>query len=194
MTGIALLLTHDSPPLLGGMEYVNQHLPTTSTMARLRSAYPVSYVPITVGARVGKSSIKPERDGIRFLLIIFKIATLYSPLKLFVPASAMFFLLGCGNYAWTFMHDGLLTNGSTGTVSGITLAITGSYAETSNCGATLPSGATLVPMGDINKDGRIEFVDIYSSLYDVYRYNNGVLEKLGEANRPYLSIFYPLNN
>jgi hypothetical protein len=25
----------------------------------------------------------------------------------------LFFLLGCTNYAWTFIHDGRLTNGST---------------------------------------------------------------------------------
>lgn len=87
--------------------------PTTSTMAFFRSAYPVAYVPIKAAQRVGKSHIKPIRDGIRFLLIIFKIATLYSPLKLFVPTSVVFFLLGCGNYAWTFLHDGRLTNGST---------------------------------------------------------------------------------
>ncbi|MFC4528483.1 glycosyltransferase family 2 protein [Dyella halodurans] len=87
--------------------------PTTSTMAFFRSAYPVAYVPIKAGQRVGKSHIKPLRDGIRFLLIIFKIATLYSPLKLFVPASLIFFLLGSSNYAWTYVHDGRLTNMST---------------------------------------------------------------------------------
>ena len=87
--------------------------PTTSTMAFFRSAYPVAYVPIKAAQRVGKSHIKPLRDGIRFLLIIFKIATLYSPLKLFVPASALFFIAGCANYTWTFMHDGRLTNMST---------------------------------------------------------------------------------
>jgi glycosyltransferase involved in cell wall biosynthesis len=87
--------------------------PTTSTMAFFRSAYPVAYIPIKAAQRVGKSHIKPLRDGLRFLLIIFKIATLYSPLKLFVPASTVFFLLGCINYAWTFIHDGRLTNMST---------------------------------------------------------------------------------
>ena len=87
--------------------------PTTSTMAFFRSAYPVAYVPIKAAQRVGKSHIKPLRDGLRFLLIIFKIATLYSPLKLFVPASATFFLLGSANYAWTYFHGGRLTNGST---------------------------------------------------------------------------------
>ena len=87
--------------------------PTTSTMAFFRSAYGVAYEPIKAAERVGKSHIKPLKDGIRFLLIIFKIATLYSPLKLFFPVSAAFFLLGCINYGWTFAHDGRLTNGST---------------------------------------------------------------------------------
>jgi len=70
-------------------------------------------VPIKAAQRVGKSHIKPIRDGLRFLLIIFKIATLYSPLKLFVPASALFFVLGAINYAWTFIREGRLTNMST---------------------------------------------------------------------------------
>ncbi|HEV2620744.1 MAG TPA: glycosyltransferase family 2 protein [Frateuria sp.] len=87
--------------------------PTTSTMAFFRSAYPVAYVPIKAAQRVGKSHIRPLRDGLRFLLIIFKIATLYSPLKLFAPASVVFFLLGCLNYLWTYHHYGRLTNGST---------------------------------------------------------------------------------
>jgi len=87
--------------------------PTTITMAFFRSAYAVAYEPIAVHARVGKSHIRPLRDGLRFLLIIFKIATLYSPLKLFVPASAVFFLLGCANYAYTYWHSARLTNMST---------------------------------------------------------------------------------
>ncbi|PWK84784.1 glycosyltransferase family 2 protein [Fulvimonas soli] len=84
--------------------------PTTSTMAFFRSAYPVAYVPIKAAQRIGRSHIRPLRDGLRFLLIIFKIATLYSPLKLFAPASVLFFLLGCTNYAWTFVREGRLTN------------------------------------------------------------------------------------
>lgn len=87
--------------------------PTTSTMAFFRSAYGVAYEPIKAHTRVGKSHIKPLKDGIRFLLIIFKIATLYSPLKLFLPVSAGFFLLGCVNYGFTFLSHGRLTNGST---------------------------------------------------------------------------------
>lgn len=76
--------------------------PTTSTMAFFRSAYPVAYVPIKAAGRIGTSHIRPLRDGLRFLLIIFKIATLYAPLKLFVPAAIAFFLVGFGWYGYTF--------------------------------------------------------------------------------------------
>lgn len=84
--------------------------PTTSTMAFFRSAYPVAYVPIDVAARIGKSHIRPVRDGLRFLLIIFRIATLYSPLKLFAPVSAAFIAMGLAWYGWTFAVEGRFTN------------------------------------------------------------------------------------
>ena len=84
--------------------------PTTITMAFFRSAYSVAYERLMVHQRIGKSHIKPLRDGLRFLLIIFKIATLYSPLKLFVPASVLFFLFGLGNYVYTFATAHRLTN------------------------------------------------------------------------------------
>lgn len=84
--------------------------PSTSTMAFIRSGYPVAYVPIEVAKREGTSHIRPLRDGLRFLLIIFKIATLFSPLKLFVPVALAFVLLGLGNYAWTFVVAGRFTN------------------------------------------------------------------------------------
>jgi glycosyltransferase involved in cell wall biosynthesis len=78
--------------------------PTTSTMAFFRSAYPVAYVPIRAAERVGTSHIRPLRDGVRFLLIIFKIATLYAPLKLFAPTAVAFFVLGWAYWAWTFLE------------------------------------------------------------------------------------------
>ena len=84
--------------------------PTTITMAFFRSGYSLSYVPIVAGQREGKSHIQPLQDGVRFLLIIFKIGTLYSPLKLFFPISAVFFLLGLGYYAHTFITQGRFTN------------------------------------------------------------------------------------
>ena len=84
--------------------------PTTITMAFFRSAYPVVYVPVQVKQRIGKSHIRPLRDGVRFLLIIFKIATLFSPLKLFAPIAMAFFLLGVGYYGYTFETQHRFTN------------------------------------------------------------------------------------
>lgn len=84
--------------------------PTTSTMAFFRSAYPVAYEPIPVAKRIGTSHIRPLRDGVRFLLIIFKIATLYSPLKLFAPVAAAFFLTGMSYYGYTYFTAHRFTN------------------------------------------------------------------------------------
>ena len=84
--------------------------PTTSTMAFFRSAYPVAYVPIRAAERVGKSHIRPLRDGVRFLLIIFKIGTLYSPVKLFAPIAVAFFCTGVGYYLYTFLTQHRFTN------------------------------------------------------------------------------------
>lgn len=84
--------------------------PTTITMAFLRSGFPVGFVPIGVTKRKGKSHIRPIRDGIRFLAIIFKVATLYSPLKIFLPISASFFLTGAGYYLYTYLTIGRFTN------------------------------------------------------------------------------------
>lgn len=84
--------------------------PTTCTMAFFRSGYPVAYVPIPVAQRIGRSHIRPLRDGIRFLLIIFKIATLYSPLKLFAPVAIAFGTVGVGYYAYTFATLHRFTN------------------------------------------------------------------------------------
>ncbi len=84
--------------------------PTTITMAFLRSGYPICFEPIPVGQRIGKSHIRPVRDGIRFMVIIFKIATLYAPLKIFLPISALFFATGAGWYAYTYTTLGRFTN------------------------------------------------------------------------------------
>ena len=79
-------------------------------MAFLRSGYPVCFEPIPAAERKGKSHIRPIRDGIRFLVIIFKIATLYAPLKVFLPISGLFFATGIGYYAYTYFAFGRFTN------------------------------------------------------------------------------------
>lgn len=84
--------------------------PTTLTMAFFRAGYAVRYEPIQALQRKGKSHISPLRDGIRFLLIIFKVGTLYSPLKIFFPMSVVFFLTGFVYYLTTYFTMGRFTN------------------------------------------------------------------------------------
>lgn len=84
--------------------------PTTSTMAFFRAGYSVTYVPIHAAKRIGKSHIQPLKDGVRFFLIIFKIATLFSPLKMFLPIAVMLFMMATGWYGYTLWDAGRFTN------------------------------------------------------------------------------------
>lgn len=84
--------------------------PTTITMSFFRAGLGVAYVPVAMPPRIGRSHIRPLHDGIRFLLIIIKIGTLYSPLKLFLPVSAAFFATGLGHYLYTYLTSHRFTN------------------------------------------------------------------------------------
>lgn len=120
----SLISGHRIPDLTSGFRAVRADLfreflfllpngfsyPTTITMAFLRTGYPVTFVPINAERRTGTSHIRPVRDGLRFFAIIFKIATLYAPLKVFLPISGVFFLGGVGYYAYTYITMGRFTN------------------------------------------------------------------------------------
>lgn len=84
--------------------------PTTITMSFFRAGFTVAYVPIIAPKRIGLSHVRLVRDGIRFLLIIFKIGTLHSPLKIFLPVSVSFFLVGLFHYIYTFVTVHRFTN------------------------------------------------------------------------------------
>ena len=84
--------------------------PTTSTMAFFRAGYSVAYVPIHAAQRIGKSHINPVKDGVRFFLIIFKIATLFSPLKMFLPIAVVLFLMATSWYGYTLYEFHRFTN------------------------------------------------------------------------------------
>lgn len=84
--------------------------PTTSTMAFLREGYSVAFVPIECLKRVGSSHIRPLKDGMRFLIIIMKVATLFSPLIVFLPIAIAFLLGGIGYSGWTLLDQGRFTN------------------------------------------------------------------------------------
>lgn len=84
--------------------------PSTITMCFFRAGYSVCYLPIVAERRQGRSHIRIFRDGFKFFMIIFKIATLYSPLKMFLPISLGFFALGVGYYSYTYWAFHRLTN------------------------------------------------------------------------------------
>lgn len=78
--------------------------PTTSTLAYIRSGLTIKYVPIQVKKRIGdKSKIHILKDGFRFVMIILRIATICSPLRIFLPMSLIFWLLGAGYYLYTYL-------------------------------------------------------------------------------------------
>lgn len=77
--------------------------PTTITLALLKSGHSIKYLPITAKERVGKSKIRPMRDGLKFLSIILKISTLFSPFKIFLPVSGLFFLGGLIYYWYAYI-------------------------------------------------------------------------------------------
>ena len=84
--------------------------PTTLTMAYLRSGLSIKYIPIQINKRTGKSKIKIVRDGARFLLTITKVATLYSPFRIFLPISLFFFIIGNSYYCFTYFTYNRFTN------------------------------------------------------------------------------------
>jgi len=140
------MVNRDIPDLTSGFRCVNRRkfldflyllpngfsYPTTSTMAFFRAGYSVGFVPISVAQRLGSSHINILRDGVRFFLIIFKIGTLYSPLKVYFPIAAVISGLGLINYVYSvFSSDSWrVTNMSTLMIlSGVFVFLIGLLAE-----------------------------------------------------------------
>jgi glycosyltransferase involved in cell wall biosynthesis len=86
--------------------------PTTTTLAFLKAGYSVSFEPIEAEQRVGASKIKFARDGAKFFLILLKIITIFSPLKVFVPVSVVTFATGSLYAVWTIWTQSHITNSS----------------------------------------------------------------------------------
>jgi glycosyltransferase involved in cell wall biosynthesis len=85
--------------------------PTTITLGVLRDGLSVKYIHIeTQKRKSGKSSINIVKDGFRFLMIIIRICTLYSPLRVFLPVSFFMFVLGCARYFYSYFTEGRFTN------------------------------------------------------------------------------------
>ncbi|MGE0450059.1 MAG: glycosyltransferase family 2 protein [Vicinamibacterales bacterium] len=86
--------------------------PTTTTMAFIRAGYSIRFEPVVAAQRTGTSKIRFASDGARFILILLKVITIFSPLRLFVPVSAGMFLLGAAYAAWTIATESHVTNSS----------------------------------------------------------------------------------
>lgn len=87
-------------------------VPTTTTLAFIKAGYSVRFEPIDVGVRVGRSKVRLFRDGMGFCLILLKVATIFSPLRIFVPISAASFLIGSSYAVWTAVTQRHITNSS----------------------------------------------------------------------------------
>lgn len=125
LNGFASLMTGQSiPDLTSGVRAVHGatfrrflyllpngfSYPTTITMAFMRSGLSVVFHPIRAKPRKGVSKIKFFRDGSRFLIIIMKVVTLYSPMRIFLPVSLAFFFTALGWYIHVYLATGRLTN------------------------------------------------------------------------------------
>jgi glycosyltransferase involved in cell wall biosynthesis len=86
--------------------------PTTTTLAFIKGGYNVAFEPTDAGAREGNSKIRLARDGTRFFIIILKIVTLFSPLRVFLPVALLSFVVGVGYAIWTIATQSHVTNSS----------------------------------------------------------------------------------
>lgn len=86
--------------------------PTTTTLAFVKAGFNVWFEPVDAGARQGASKIRLGADGFNFFLILLKVITIFSPLRIFVPISATAFLVGAAYAAWTIVTQSHVTNSS----------------------------------------------------------------------------------
>jgi glycosyltransferase involved in cell wall biosynthesis len=86
--------------------------PTTTTLAFIKGGYNVAFEPTEASAREGTSKIRLARDGTRFVMIILKIVTLFSPLRVFLPVALLSFVVGVGYAVWTIATQSHVTNSS----------------------------------------------------------------------------------
>jgi glycosyltransferase involved in cell wall biosynthesis len=127
LNGIASFLTEQRiPDLTSGFraarrEYLVEFLhllpngfstPTTTTLAFMKAGYSVRFEPVDARQRQGASKIHLGSDGVRFFLILLKVITIFSPLRVFLPISVTAFLLGAAYATWTIVTQSHVTNSS----------------------------------------------------------------------------------
>ncbi len=86
--------------------------PTTTTLCFIKAGYNVAFEPVHARTRSGASKIRLSSDGPKFLLIMLRIITIFSPLRIFIPVAAVSFAIGAGYGVWTIWHELHVTNTS----------------------------------------------------------------------------------
>ena len=86
--------------------------PTTTTLAFIKAGYSVRFEPVDAAQREGASKIRLGSDGFQFFMILLKVITIFSPLRLFIPISAVAFLVGAAYAVWTIATQSHVTNSS----------------------------------------------------------------------------------
>lgn len=86
--------------------------PTTTTLAFIKAGHNVRFEPVEARQRTGQSKIRLSRDGVRFLVIILRVITIYSPMRIFLPVAGVSFALGAAYAAWTIATQTHITNSS----------------------------------------------------------------------------------
>jgi glycosyltransferase involved in cell wall biosynthesis len=86
--------------------------PTTTTLSFLRAGYNVAFLPVEARQRVGTSKIRLGRDGPKFLLIMLRVMTIFSPLRVFLPVAGASLALGVGYGIWNYVTQQKIPNGS----------------------------------------------------------------------------------
>ena len=127
LNGLASYLTEQSiPDLTSGFRAARRdclleflHLlpngfstPTTTTLAFMKAGYSVRFEPVNAAQREGVSKIRLGPDGVQFFMILLKVITIFSPLRIFLPVSFVAFLVGSGYAAWTILTQSHVTNSS----------------------------------------------------------------------------------
>jgi hypothetical protein len=127
LNGVASYLTEQHiPDLTSGFraarrEYLLEFLhllpngfstPTTTTLAFIKAGYSVRFEPVQAAQRQGVSKIRLGPDGVQFFMILLKVVTIFSPLRLFLPVSAVAFLVGAAYAVWTIFTQSHVTNSS----------------------------------------------------------------------------------
>lgn len=86
--------------------------PITSTLSLIKAGYSVGFEPINVSKRVGRSKIRILRDGAKFLMIALRIVSLFSPLRVFLPVSAVLLSTGVAYGLWNVVLHSKIANGA----------------------------------------------------------------------------------